>query len=196
MLPHQRFWDCFREHERALAERPDPPEPALVALEGLIRGVHPELGFVLGPVDPRRRSFRLTAYGHRRAYPALMTLLRGAPPLPRWDFTPLLPRQETLRAEGARDVLVEPESLAFRVLRDGRRLDLEVAFAEFPPLSDDTLERLALRFLIQAVGEEVLVTQVGRVTIAEGTVNGTDRLSAADFVALCDALRAEILAED
>jgi hypothetical protein len=91
----QVFWEWFTKHEPELFAIKMANEPIADLLHSELARINPDLTFEFGtPQKDGTREFVISANGIKSAFPAVESLWKSSPSLPRWKFTKFRPRMK------------------------------------------------------------------------------------------------------
>jgi len=158
----QAFWEWFVRHE-ALLHDFDPEheferEGIFDELERELHKVDARLAFEFGPKAPTR-EFVISADGVKQAFPAVVSLVKMAPPLYRWKVTAFRPRRD-LNIVQISSRSVDPEAVEVALLDNGRMVGIHLFLSGFRE-EDNDLKKIGYLLLGDALGEYDLGTHVG-----------------------------------
>lgn len=188
MMPQQKFWAKFAEHEGRLfsATRPQPELEA--ALQRELSLVHPDLAFEIGPPEPRSRRFVLTAHALRRAYPAAKGLMMSAPPSPRWKFQAFHERESPLVVSLGEDGDVSAEVVRCRFTPKDRDSEVEMVFVPDSGVAPADWDYVGARLLRMAIGEELQIRFVKKFEVLDPVEDLAGWTTLPELVAQFDAM--------
>jgi hypothetical protein len=93
-------------------EQEDERERIFDELASELQKVHRELSFEFGPLQPKR-EFVISASGIKSAFPAVVSLAKGAPDLERWQITAFRPRRPLPHALEFPEKTIDPRDVEF-----------------------------------------------------------------------------------
>jgi hypothetical protein len=159
--PETDFWKWFERNESALFDFERDQEKTLASA---MQKVHPQLAFEFGPKQGSRREFVISADGRRDAFPAVESLFRSAPKLPKWQFIKFRPRREPMDI-GYGGVTVRADAVTVAIERDGSKAGITVFVPGYTKAAHETYMGVAFLFLDQALGEFDVETRVGFIEV-------------------------------
>ena len=136
-----------------------PPE----VLARRIEDVHGDLEFDIGPPASGRRTLVISAGGIREAFPAVESLVRGAPALDRWQVIPFRQKHPLPDPVTFQGLSLSPDSIRFETAGDGTGIVLSM-----PGYSHAEHSRylaLALILLDATLGEYDVEMKLGSISI-------------------------------
>ncbi|MCK9800766.1 hypothetical protein M1B34_24570 [Pseudomonas sp. MAFF 302030] len=163
------FWDWFTRQEARLFAFEFPDEPLLDELAKALSHVAPELTFELGPITDGKREFVISAGGILEAFPAVESLHRCAPDLPRWHWTAFRQRMQTLYDLGMGEHRVSADDVHYLLAADEPKVGIALFFDDYHEERHSEFQQLAYLFLDQALGEYAVETQVGFIEVLPRT---------------------------
>lgn len=162
----REFWRWFLEHEAELFSFDPGNEPERERLfDGLadvLRKVDQDLVFEFGPKESVR-EFVISAGGTKRAFPAVVSVVREAPTLKRWNLIAFRPRRapSTVEFRGKR---VDPSQVRFTLLDNGKIAGVRLFLPGFQERDPD-LRQVGYLLLDNALGEYDVETRLGLIEI-------------------------------
>jgi len=154
------FWQWFNAHQDDLFGFEVDQERIFNELCKQLTRVHPKLTFEFGPAKAGRREFVISADGIREAFPAVSSLVAGAPKLDRWLITAFRPRRTPINSVQIGETRVDPEEVEFSLLTKGPVIAIQLFIPRFKE-DDVTLKQIAYIMLDDALGEFDVETKVG-----------------------------------
>jgi hypothetical protein len=163
----KEFWKWFVRHEPELFaldhEEEDKRERIFDELASELQKVDRELSFEFGPRGPRR-EFVISASGIKSAFPAVVSVVKAAPNLERWQLTAFRPRRPILDVVGFRDKLIDPREVQFSLVDNGRFAGV---YLFIPGIRDEDTDLKVIGYLLLdlALGEHDVETRLGLIKI-------------------------------
>lgn len=157
------FWQWFKAHEARLFDSGADQEGAFDALAGALVKVHPALTFEVGPRDNGRREFILSAGGRREAFPAVSTLAKTAPDLPRWKIVAFRPRRNVLSIVTLGGVTLSPHDVHFTYQAAGGRLAVTLYIKGYDPARRAAYAKAGYFLLDELLGEYATGTRLSSI---------------------------------
>ena len=166
MTVQNDFWKWFIQHEEELFNF-DPAEQAereriFDALAAQLAKIDKELSFEFGPNAPVR-EFVVSASGVKRAFPAVVALVRSAPILERWKITAFRPRRPACVVEIGEN-RIDPNDVQFTLLDNGRNAGISLFIPGFRE-DDVALKQIGYLLLDSTLGEFDVETRIGLINI-------------------------------
>jgi hypothetical protein len=152
--PERGFWTWFLKNESELfsfdpvneAER----ERLFDTLADALRKIDADLVFEFGPKEAIR-EFIVSAGGIKRAFRAVVSLVRAAPVLRRWKVIAFRPRRPVCTVE-FRGKRVDPDKVRFTLLDNGKSAGVRLLLPDFQE-GDSDLKQIGYLLLDTALGE-------------------------------------------
>lgn len=194
MSVQDNFWSWFTQHEEELFNF-DPTEEAkrdsiFDEISAELAKVHKDLSFEFGPRVPTR-EFVVSASGLERAFPAVVALVRNAPPLTRWKIIAFRPRRPVNIVEIA-DKRVDPRDVQFTLLDNGKKAGINLFIPCFRE-GDLALKQIGYLMLDETLGEFDVVTRLGLIQmLSPETCTKGDRYVLTKLPKLFDQLVARL----
>ena len=157
----QAFWKWFEKEEEQLFNFEQDPDRVFSRLGVALANVAPELTFEFGPSREGVREFIVSAGGIKAAFPAVEALVAAAPALPRWSFVKFRPRRSPIMELSYGGKTVDPESVQFSLLTNGRELGLYLFFDGYDEKEKAVWGQIGYLLLDEALGEYDVETKVG-----------------------------------
>lgn len=159
----QDFWNWFLRHEAELFDF-DPElinerEEIFNQVARELQKVDPDLTFEFGPKG-EKREFVVSAGGIKRGFPAVLSLVSGAPRLGRWLITAFRPRRHPVNTVILNDKTVDPKDVEFTLLSDGKTAGIYLFIPGFRE-DDVDLKQIGYLLLDEALGEYDVETRLG-----------------------------------
>lgn len=154
------FWQWFDAHQDELFDFEIDQERVFEDLSEQLTRVHPKLTFEFGPPNSGQREFVISADGIREAFPAVSSLVAGAPKLDRWLITAFRPRRTPINSVQIGETRVDPQKIEFSLLSKGSVIAIQLFIPGFKE-DDVTLKQIAYIMLDDALGEYDVETKVG-----------------------------------
>jgi hypothetical protein len=182
----EEFWAWFQKNEDLIFNFEKDQERVFRKLQTYLQQVNRDLEFEFSGVKDNKREFVISAGGMRAAFPAVETLFKSAPVLPRWIFVKFRPRREpgTLMIG---DVQAGPDDIEVALQPDGGKVGLDVFIKGFSEEKSKQYTQLAFILLDHTIGEYDMETKVGNINIQAFEKNsGCTRINIIDFPAVFD----------
>lgn len=163
-----RFWAWFRANEAKLWAMPDGGDPFWDIALSQLRMVHSGLSFEMSDPDAGRRDFVITAWGDRRLFPLVDSMVAAAPAMRRWTFTPLKPATGFDFTHHYEDVLYDPKAMWFLPLENAERpqdLGLRIGVPSLRELDQEAAEFAVNVILETGLGERERAADVQHVEV-------------------------------
>ena len=157
-----RFWQWFQKHQDEIYSIQGPEDDAFNKLAHEIQTVYPDLAFQLGAVENGQREFILSADGLKRAFPAVESLAKAAPPMPRWKVTTFRPRQPELTGLKINGVTIAPDDVAVSCQSSLGSMNVTLFLGD-PQLDEEIRGNMGFLFLDQTLGEYDVETYLGTI---------------------------------
>ena len=153
------FWKWFIAHQEDVFNFEVDQERIFDQLGAALGEVDSNLTFELGPKGTDR-EFVVSAGGVKSSFPAVISLVRAAPVLPRWNIVAFRPRRMPPGTVEFDDKTVRPEQVQFSLLDNGKIAGLRLFIPGF--LEDDSSWRqIGYLLLDDVLGEYDVETRVG-----------------------------------
>jgi hypothetical protein len=107
-----------------------------------------------------KREFVVSAGGMQRAFPAVSSLVNSAPPLNRWQVTAFRQRRPISNIVQFRDKRVDPKSVEFVLLDNGKIAGIYLFIRGFRE-DDVDLKQIGYLLLDEALGEYDVEARLG-----------------------------------
>lgn len=159
--PESEFWAWFKSEEPKLFAWESDQERVFDSVGAAMHRVNPDLTFEFGPVEAGKREFVISAGGIQSAFPAVESLYRAAPSLPRWTWIKFRPRRSMSFDVSMEGKTVKPDDVRFTMVKDGEKVGITLYFRDFSESERMTFAQIGYLFLDQALGEYAVETQVG-----------------------------------
>jgi hypothetical protein len=156
------FWNWFVLHEDELfsfdPQREDDRERLFDELTCELTKVDPHLCFEFGPAETKR-EFVISAGGIKRAFPAVVSLMKAAPALDRWNLIAFRPRRSPniVEIQGRR---IDPSDVQFTLLDNGKMAGINLFLPGFRE-DEIAFKQIGYLMLDEALGEYDVVTRLG-----------------------------------
>jgi hypothetical protein len=161
----EQFWNWFQANEERLFHFEDDMEQVFSELGDRLEKVHPDLTFEIGPVEIGRREFVISAHGLKAAFPAVRSLHATAPELPRWKWIKFRPRREQITDIDFGGRTLHVDAVTYKMFRDGEKIGLVLYVDGYTDREREFFGEATYLMLDQALGEEVVETEVGFITL-------------------------------
>ena len=168
------FWQWFDAHQDEIFDFEVDQERIFDELSEQLVRVHPRLTFEFGPPNADRREFVISADGMREAFPAVSSLVAGAPKLDRWLVTAFRPRRTPINSVQIGETRVDPGKVEFSLLTKGSVITIQLFIPGFKE-DDVTLKQIAYIMLDDALGEYDVETKVGPIQMLPSESTSTTR---------------------
>jgi len=159
--PESDFWAWFQREEPKLFAWETDQERVFDSVGAAMHRVNPDLTFEFGPVEGGKREFVISAGGIQSAFPAVESLYRAAPSLPRWIWIKFRPRRSMSFDVSMQGKTVKPDDVRFTMVKDGDKVGITLFFRDFSESERMKFAQIGYLFLDQALGEYAVETQVG-----------------------------------
>ena len=159
----EQFWTWFVAHEPRLFAFESDQERVFDELTRELTGVNADLTFEFGPVANGKREFVISAGGIRSAFPAVESLYRTAPMLPRWTWVKFRPRRFPIHDLNYGGKAVKADDVRFLLAKDGEKVGIALFFDGYSEAEKRTYGQIGYLFLDEALGEYAVETQVGAI---------------------------------
>ena len=168
----EKFWKWFAANAPRLASA-QPDERVIAEIGDRIEKAAPGVVFEMS-VDPVNgfRELIISADGIRDRIPSVQNLVGAAPKIPGWKVIAFRQPKPGLRL-GMGDRSFGPEDLLFRPLPEGERIGVEIHLQGYRE-GDEQAMGIAFLLLDCALGEYVVMTRVGSVTLKPLVVHASD----------------------
>jgi len=166
------FWNWFVLHEDELfnfdPKREDDRERLFHELADELTKVDADLCFEFGPPDGKR-EFVISAGGIKRAFPAVLSLVKAAPGLDRWELIAFRPRRHPMVVEfqGNR---IDPDDVSFTLLDNGSTAGIYLFVPGFQE-NDTVLKQIGYLLLDEVLGEYDVETRLGLIKMLSPETN-------------------------
>jgi hypothetical protein len=164
--PETDFWAWFKKEEPRLFTFESNQEAVFDSLGKAMHRVNPDLTFEFGPVVDGKREFVISAGGIASAFPAVESLFRAAPSLPRWTWVKFRPRREGMFDVGFAGKTVKVGDIRYLMAKDEARVGVMLFFKDYKESEKETFGQIGFLMLDQAVGEFAVETQIGFIEFA------------------------------
>jgi len=170
--PEEKFWKWFAANAPRFASA-QPDERLIAEIGDWIEKAAPGVVFEMS-VEPVNgfREFIISADGIRDRIPAVQNLVGAAPKIPGWKVIAFRQPKPGLRL-GMGDRSFGPEDLKFRPLPEGEHIGVEVHLPGYRE-GDEQAMGIAFLLLDSALGEYVVMTRVGSVTLKPLVAGASD----------------------
>lgn len=158
----EEFWNWFVLHEDELfsfdSEREGNREHLFDELASQLIKVDPDLCFEFGPSE-MKREFVISADGIKRAFPAVVSLVKAAPALDRWKLIAFRPRRapNVVEIQGRR---IDPSDVQFTLLDNGKMAGINLFLPGFRE-DEFAFKQIGYLILDEALGEYDVETRLG-----------------------------------
>jgi hypothetical protein len=134
----------------------------------------------------------ISADGLKGAFPAVVSLAKAAPELPRWQVTAFRARRTLINIVEIGGKCVDPDDVRFSLLDNGKIAGIHLFIPGFRE-GDVALTQIAYLMLDEALGEYDVETRLGLIKIlSPETRTDSERYPFAELPALFDALIAKL----
>jgi len=164
--PETDFWKWFQKEESKLYAFESDRDAVFDSLSEAMQRVNPDLTFEFGPIVKGRREFVISAGGITSAFPAVESLYRAAPSLPRWKWTKYRQRRPDLMDISLQGKTVKADDVRFVMAKDEDKVGIILFFGDYAESEKLTFAQIGYLFLDQALGEYAVETQVGFIEFA------------------------------
>jgi hypothetical protein len=185
--PIKEFWRWFAKNEPKLFDFEMDQERVFDKLSAQLQKVDPRLTFEFGPKTPAR-DFVVSAAGIKDGFPAVVSLVNGAPALERWRIIAFRPRRTPLNVIEFRDKIVDSKDVKFSLLDNGKTVGL---YLFIPGLQDGDLDYQQVGYLMldEALGEYDVEIGLGLIKMFPiEHISNHKRYPLADLPAMFDQL--------
>jgi hemoglobin-like flavoprotein len=155
------FWKWFAKEEEQLFNFEQDQDRVFGRLGVALANVAPELTFEFGPNRDGVREFIISAGGIRAAFPTVVSLVDAAPSLPHWNFVKFRPRRNPIMELRYANKTVDPKTVQFSLLTNGRELGLYLYFDGYDEKEKAVWGQIGYLLLDEALGEYDVETKVG-----------------------------------
>ena len=173
MNAQAHFWKWFERHQDELLHIDDDRERLFNSLADALHKVDSHLTFEFGPPEAKR-EFVISAGGIKSAFPAVVSLVSAAPPLPGWRVTAFRPRRVPLNAIEFRDKSADPEQVNFSLLDNGQTAGVRLFIPGFKE-EDADWKQVGYLLLDDALGEYDVETHLGLIKMYSPDVSTSEK---------------------
>lgn len=173
MNDQQEFWRWFVQHQDELFDFEIDQERIFDSLSASLQKVEPHLTFEFGPKGAQR-EFIISAGGIKSAFPAVISLVRAAPLLPRWRITAFRPRRKPPEVIVFRDKHVQPKDVQFSLLDNGKTVGIRLFI---PSFKEDDIDWRQIGYLLldDALGEYDVESRLGFIKMYSPDASTTEK---------------------
>jgi hypothetical protein len=162
---HAGFWSWFQANEASLARVTTGNEPVCDALLERLKRVDSALTFEFGPVQAKPREFTISADGLASGFPAVLALVRAAPPLPRWSVIPFRRPHPGFTRVRFENISLDAAQVEFIAEPDEDKTGLTLSVPGFRETPKKKYEHAAYLLLDGMIGEYPMETRVGFIDV-------------------------------
>ncbi len=165
--PETSFWKWFQDHEEELFRFENERDSIFRSLAEALERVQDGLTFEIGPVENGIREIVISADGIRELFPAVETLCRAAPDLPRWKVVSFRQRRLPIDTIHLRDLTLRPEDVWVTLQPDEHKAGVTLYMKGYSEEQTQAYAQIGYLFLDEALGEYDVETHVGFVEFRE-----------------------------
>ncbi len=159
------FWERFLKMSDELFNFKANRRKLITDLLRIIKEIHPNLTFEIGPKVGDRREFIISASGAREAFLAVISLVKTAPKLRKWKFVAFKPRRETKATIYFAGITVSTEDVLFEYTKEGKGKIGIVLYGKNIGEFDIRVQYAMFGLLDILLGEYDVETRIGTVDV-------------------------------
>jgi hypothetical protein len=159
-----QFWQWFAANEHHIYSFESNQEAVLDQIESRLKQVNRDLCFAIGMIgEDGRREFEISAGGIKTAFPAVESLHRAAPDLPRWIWIKYRARMERMFNVEFGGKTVRADDTRFLIMPQGRIVNVVLFFSDYTAAQRKAFGEVGFLYLDNLLGEYSVTMQVGTV---------------------------------